>query len=74
MPSLFATLLASSISQQRLSLPSSDSHVRNVIPITSYPACFSKYAATALSTPPDMPTTTLSIFFNSCCSRKARML
>ena len=56
-----AILLASSISQQRLSSPSCDVQVRRVTPITSYPCFFSRYAATALSTPPDMPTITFAM-------------
>gem|GEM_PF-4656019 len=35
--------------------------MRSVTPITSYPARCSRQAATALSTPPDMPTITFGI-------------
>ena len=57
-----AVRAASSISQHLL-LPLSQNF--NVMPMTSKPATFSKYAVTALSTPPDIPTITLPLLITN---------
>src|SRR4030042_4866157 len=41
------------------------------IPLTSYPCCFSRYAATLESTPPEIPTVTR--FFTCKCSLGAKI-
>src|SRR5215813_5286685 len=72
MPSACATLRASATAcgPQHLSSAremQSCGHTFIVTPTTSYPCCFSKYAATLESTPPLIPTTTRGRDDELCC-------